>query len=688
MIDIYNVHVFSLNQTPLDWQGNYLRIKESLVEVHEKSREENYDPLVRQDLYRKMVSLLERNENGGIQYKSHDLILFQELTISGCSCEDMFLSDSTLTAVKETLTRIIPFTKDKIVVIGLPWQFNDRLYKAAAVLHDGQLIGISCARSIAARGIHYDRRWFETWTDSETMDIWNNVEIPIGKDIYELNGLTFGIQHGPEIMDSWSDRKIDLLLCPSAEAFELGVQKKRRDYLTKMSGKLDCTIVYANPVGNESGTVIYDGGSFIASCGKSILQNFRFSYLYQGGIFLDFYRKDKKLQLVTDESDGLESWETSENYLYEELARAIPLGLADYISKTRSGGFTLSLSGGADSASLAVFIRLMVHFGLKSDLDRGEAVLRVDSNDFISRLFHIPAVKALYRQQKVTAETLMPAILTTVYQATANSGLVTKNAAEQMARAVGSTHYYFNIDSLVHSYEDMISSAIGRPLSWKNPDGSRSSDDLALQNIQARCRVPGVWLLANLNSSLLLSTGNRSEAACGYATMDGDTCGGLSPIAGIDKAFLRRWLAWMEKLGPNDTFPIPELRYINEQAPTAELRPGSTQTDEGDLMPYIILNLFEQAIIRDKLSAAESLVYVEREQKQYQLDYSRRLLLDWQEKFYRFWARSQWKRARCAPGFHLDDHDVAPGSWCRFPLLSGGFQTELQFIDEERKKSE
>ena len=52
-------------------------------------------------------------------------------------------------------------------------------------------------------------------------------------------------------------------------------------------------------------------------------------------------------------------------------------------------------------------------------------------------------------------------------------------------------------------------------------------------------------MLANLANALLVSTSNRSEAAVGYATMDGDTAGGISPIAGIDKAFLRRWLRWL-----------------------------------------------------------------------------------------------------------------------------------------------
>src|SRR6185503_12007231 len=110
----------------------------------------------------------------------------------------------------------------------------------------------------------------------------------------------------------------------------------------------------------------------------------------------------------------------------------------------------------------------------------------------------------------------------------------------------------------------LVSDAIGRKLCW-------NEDDLALQNIQARVRGPSVWLLANLKNALLLSTSNRSEAAVGYATMDGDTCGGLSPIAGIDKAFLRHWLSWLETTGPDNLYSIPALATINCQAPTAEL---------------------------------------------------------------------------------------------------------------------
>ena len=96
----------------------------------------------------------------------------------------------------------------------------------------------------------------------------------------------------------------------------------------------------------------------------------------------------------------------------------------------------------------------------------------------------------------------------------------------------------------------LVSHGLQRELSWQ-------TDDVALQNIQARSRSPSVWMLANLRGALLLATSNRSEAAVGYATMDGDTSGGLSPIAGIDKAFLRRWLHWCQTDGPGGIGPMP-----------------------------------------------------------------------------------------------------------------------------------
>ena len=161
--------------------------------------------------------------------------------------------------------------------------------------------------------------------------------------------------------------------------------------------------------------------------------------------------------------------------------------------------------------------------------------------------------------------------------------------------------------------------------------------------------------------------------------MDGDTSGGLSPIAGIDKAFLRQWLKWLEKHGPEGHDPLPALAAINAQQPTAELRPpDQEQTDEGDLMPYDLLDAIERAAIRDKKSPLEVFRLMESRFP----DYSLRQLGSWIRRFFVLWCRNQWKRERYAPSFHVDDENLDPKTWCRFPILSGGFQRELGELAE------
>jgi NAD+ synthase (glutamine-hydrolysing) len=267
-----------------------------------------------------------------------------------------------------------------------------------------------------------------------------------------------------------------------------------------------------------------------------------------------------------------------------------------------------------------------------------------------------------------SADDFMRVLLTTAYQASANSGDVTRAAALRVAHGVGATHYEFEVAEIIARYTAMVEGGLGRQLTWER-------DDIALQNIQARVRSPGIWMLANLQNALLLSTSNRSEAAVGYATMDGDTSGGLSPIAGIDKAWLREWLRWMEAKGPLGGRRYLELSPVNVQAPTAELRPAANvQTDEADLMPYPLLDAIERAAIRDKRMPGEvydlmRLAFPE---------YEARQLLAWIERFFRLWCRNQWKRERYAPSFHVDDENLDPKTWCRFPILSSGFEMELE----------
>jgi NAD+ synthase (glutamine-hydrolysing) len=353
----------------------------------------------------------------------------------------------------------------------------------------------------------------------------------------------------------------------------------------------------------------------------------------------------------------VEEWEHSAHVKEEEFTRAVTLGLYDYARKSRSRGFVVSLSGGADSAAVACLAALMVQ--------RAAHELGLDA--VASAFGQDGAGQHDARGGINLPEDLIRRTLTTVYQATRNSSAITREAARAVAQALPATHVELDVDDVCDSYIRKSEAVLGRRLTWE-------SDDVTLQNIQARSRGPSVWMLANVNNALLLATSNRSEAAVGYATMDGDTCGGLSPIAGIVKAFLRQWLRWLQTAGPVGVGPIPELSAVNHQQPTAELRPQTPeQTDEADQMPYDLLDAIEDHAIGEKRSPAEVLSAVSVQFKHY----SPEQLAAWVRRFFELWSRNQWKRERYAPSFHLDDKNLDPKTWCRFPILSGGFRREL-----------
>jgi NAD+ synthase (glutamine-hydrolysing) len=514
----------------------------------------------------------------------------------------------------------------------------------------------------------------------------HRTEYPLGDIYFDCGGVRIGFEI---CEDAWVANRpgsglslegVDIILNPSASHFAFGKDDIRERFVLEGSRAFGVSYIYSNLLGNEAGRAIYDGGAMIASAGRMLAIGPRFSFgdavVTTALIDLDATRLSRSAsgshapsqeegprncvrvpfsfpaRQPVSQTVARAGWERGAHVKEEEFTRALCLALFDYLRKSRSHGFVVSLSGGADSATVACLVAMLVDLGVQ---ELGLA-------GFLKKLGYFTRIQGARSPREIIG-----GMLSCVYQSTRNSGDVTRRAARGVAEAIGAEFLEFDVDALVEEYLSMVSRAIGRDLQW---DG----DDLALQNIQARARAPGVWLLANLKGALLLATSNRSEAAVGYATMDGDTAGGLSPIAGIDKAFIRRWLKWLETVGPEGLYAIPALRAVNEQAPTAELRPQSHgQTDEADLMPYELLDAIERAAIRDKHSPIEVFQLVRAE---FPLYTAQQLGL-WVERFFRLWCRNQWKRERYAPSFHLDDENLDPKTWCRFPILSGGFEREL-----------
>ena len=669
-----------VNQTPLDWENN----KNNIIACIDEARSQS-------------VSLL----------------CMPELCITGYGCEDMFLANDTCVTAIEILVEIAEHTDKMIVVVGLPIRLNNHIFNAACLIADKQIKGFVCKKNLANNGIHYETRWFQAWPPNEKAELKiNGITYPVGDYIFDIEGVRIGFEI---CEDAWVPQRpgrdlylhaVDIILNPTASHFSFYKTNTRERFIQDGSRAFGCAYIYANLLGNESGRAIFDGDAMIAQAGEMLRSGTRFSYkdhyLLTGVIDLEKGRLDQaqnrlryiqtvnkivfnfNFPEISPEKNiyELEPWEQAhvtsapknfeagqhrnikiQNYQKEEeFARAVALALFDYLRKSKSNGWVISLSGGADSSAITALCYLAIKM----------AVEELGLAGFKQKLSYNSKIKNCK-----SVDELANAMITNVYQGTTNSSDATRFSATSLAESLNTTFYDIDINSIVEDYKGLINKAIGRKISWE-------TDDIAMQNIQARVRAPSAWLLANINNALLLATSNRSEAAVGYATMDGDTSGSISPIAGIDKTFVRHWLIWLENVGLDGKIKLPGLHAVNHLEPTAELRPSDKkQSDEDDLMPYEVLNAIEKHAFRDKKSVKDCFLLVKME---FTEKYSDQQLVLWIERFFKLWSRNQWKRERYAPAFHVDDRNLDPRSWLRFPILSGGFGKELAEMKEFAEK--
>lgn len=640
----------AINTTPKDWLGN--------VE--------------------KIVGVLREARQRGV-----DFVCLPELCITGYGCEDEFHAPYVAkTAMQLLESHVLPETKQLGAAVGLPLIFGGSVYNVMAVMRDGQLLGFSAKQNLAGDGIHYEPRFFKPWPQGQTAQVRlpHGELIPFGDLFYEIGDIRFALEI---CEDAWvagrpgishSRRGVDVILNPSASHFSFGKTRVRERFVQEGSRAFNCAYVYANLLGNEAGRAIYDGDCVIASAGSIRAFSERFSYrpwtLTTAVVDIEQNRVGRaRLGSYQPALDGNGTvmlhteWTVPPHTLrpspvverasmskHEEFSRATALALFDYLRKTRCRGYALSLSGGADSAACAVLVSLMVRFS------------HDEARAYLQQLTGLApdAPERAYVQK----------LLSCAYQASANSGSVTLQAARAVADDLGAKFVTFDIAPLVSACEALLVQYLGRELDW-------ARDDVTRQNIQARVRNPPIWAIANAENFLLITTSNRSEATVGYCTMDGDTAGSLAPVAGIDKVFLREWLAWARH-----EYQLPSLDLITRQAPTAELKPATFhQTDEADLGgSYVMINRIQKLLVVEKKSPRDIFHLLLQENGN---ELTKQQVFNAVSKILLLWSRNQWKRERYAPSFHLDDENLDPRTWCRYPILSGNYAYELAQLRTE-----
>lgn len=586
-----------------------------------------------------------------------DLLVLPELCLSGYECGDFFWHPWVAQAAWESLLELLPQTGGITFAVGLPLVIDNKLYNAAALVGDGRIWGFSLKKSLPNDGVFYEPRWFVPAPEERLIEPRSGAPAAFALP-FQWRGFSLLIEI---CEDAWRPSRplerysAHLALCLNASPYEMRKAARRRRLVAESSYRYHCVYAYANLLGNEAGKLLYEGESMIAWEGEMLTATPRFSYEEGTLVWADIEEEkllrrsrrntapsaDQPVEVLSVNSSlsggshrqgGAEPFfsqgqrsrsdSVAEESLWGELTEAIAMGLWDYLWKSRSRGFVVSLSGGLDSAACAVLAHLALRWARE----------RLKPETYRAYLSYLPPGEE-------------PQVYT-FYQATAQSSVETYRRAEALAQQIGAHFYRWEVQGIVEAYERQVEAWLGRQLSW-------TTDDIARQNLQARVRVPGIWMAANLLGALLLTTSNRSELIVGYSTMDGDSAGGLAPIGGVAKADLREWGLWAA-----DRWGWPALREIAQATPTAELRPGG-QADEEDLFPYPLLNQVEISLVREGQSPASLRAWAQQQN----------LPREWVEKFLRLFRISQWKRERTAPAFHVDGHNADPRSAARFPIL-------------------
>ena len=579
-----HVAAASLNQTVGDWVGNKQRILRAVDCARQR----------------------------GARF-----LLLPEMCIPGYSLGDRLMMRGTLDRSWRVLEEILPQTAGMVVLVGLPVRHRDVLYNVVAVCADGRLVGLVPKENLATGDVQYENRWFSGWPRGrvERYAAGAHGDVPFGALLFEADGLgRFAVE---VCEDGWKGIRpgsiaalagAHLVANPSASWFVLGKHRVRRRMVEQISREDKVVYLYSSLLGCDATRLVFDGSVFVAQDGSILEEGRRFlfdedmeivdrvvdlaalqrarmeegSWRQQvaslqredfGGLpelvrVAGSYRTDRPPPATapywlsgtsTTEPDPSLTWlverglirsPRAEDLPWLELELALCLGLREYWAKCGIPGFTLALSGGRDSGMVALLVQRMFRYHLP-DLDED-------------------ALRAVVRERFSTA-----------YLSTENSGSTTREAARALAEALGADHHDVAIQDAVDTHVRLFGELSGHHLSW-----DRAADDLPLQNVQARLRGSLIWMLANVRGHLLLATSNKSEAAVGYTTMDGDTSGGIAPIADVPKSMVSAWLHWAAGF-----HALPAAARVCAIPATAELRPpADSQTDEDDLMPFAVLD--------------------------------------------------------------------------------------------------
>jgi NAD+ synthase (glutamine-hydrolysing) len=486
-----------------------------------------------------------------------DLVAFPELALSGYPPEDLLLKDHFVLDCSEALLEIAESVPDIVVVVGLPLQEDDRCYNAAALTSQGSIVGWYRKIWLPNYGVFDEQRYFtpgDTVLVAQVED--SRIAITICEDIWRANG-------PGEVAARSGGASIILNL--SMSPYHRGKGLERAGMLRERALASGLPVIYVNGVGGQD-ELVFDGQSLVLDGGGEVVA--RAAQFKDDLVLVDVellsvgegwrpsgidssdpeWRVQRAVVPHRSRHVGAEQEPLSETLRETmssagEVYAALCLGVHDYVKKNGFEKVVIGISGGIDSALTACV-----------------------------------AVDALGADQ-----------VNLISMPSRYSSEGTRSDAECVANKLGAQFRVIPIEDLFVQYMSTLA-----------PHLQGGEAGVTEQNIQARIRGNLLMAMSNKFGWLVLTTGNKSEMAVGYATLYGDMAGGFAVLKDVPKTLVYE-LAEYRNAQDGDGGPIPPTTLT--RAPSAELAPD--QTDQDTLPPYGLLDRVIEAYVVDDKSVQE-----------------------------------------------------------------------------------
>jgi len=518
-----------------------------------------------------------------------EIVVLPELAVTGYPPEDLLLKQGFVDDNLAAIETIASETKGITAVVGFVDADTD-IFNAAAIINDGRVAGVQHKFFLPNYGVFDEDRYFQAGTFTQ---------------VYKLGEVIFGVE---VCEDAWyADAPharqtliggAQLIIAINSSPFHSGKWRYRDRMLGTRASDNACAMVYLNAVGGQD-ELVFDGHSLVvAPSGEVVFRSAAFEEQI-AVVEIDLAPVDhlrlvdprrRKARLRLGDSVGVpvveleladtppRSYEKTSSSEppgeIEEVYRALVLGTRDYVDKNGFREVVLGLSGGIDSALTAC----VAVDALGSDRVRG---------------------------------LVMPSVF---------SAFETQADAELLAENLGIRCDRVPISDIFDSYAETLA-----------PVFEAAEPDVTEENLQARIRGNILMALSNKRGLLVLTTGNKSEMACGYSTLYGDMAGGFAVIKDVPKTLVYELAGYRNAIDG----VIPES--IITRPPSAELRPD--QTDQDTLPPYDVLDPLLEAYVEEDRGIREL------------------VLMGFDEatvrRVVRMVDRNEYKRRQAAPGIKI-----------------------------------